>query len=1345
MGRGTTSAKAKVATKRVVAAKSATRKKAPAADDVSRRLAVTLAQQKATSEILRVMSESPGDVLPVLNAVSRHAGRLCDAPFARILLVDGDVLRHAADYSVRGRRVADPARPVPLRRTSISGRAALDRKTIHIPDIGAVLEREYPDARANARLAGFRTILAVPLVSEGVGFGALMVYRRVVRRFTRDQVALVETFGRQAAIAIGNVRLFRETKEALDRQSATSEILRVISGSPTDVQPVFDAIVRTAVRLCGADHSIAARFDGELLHPLAYHGFSAEALELTASMFPMRPTMQNMLGRAALKQAIDNLPDMLADPHYSREFAMAGGWRSGLAVPMLRDGKLIGAIAVSRKAPGAFSEHLVRLLGTFADQAVIAIENVRLFTELGKRNRDLSEALEQQTATSEILSVISASQTDVRPVFDTIVRSVLALCNATFSGVYLLNGETFSLAATAGLASAELARLASAYPRKIGPDTVSGRAALECRVVQSLDLMSDPDYSSAPGASIGVRTVLGVPMMRDGTAIGSIGVWHSEVRPFSDAQIALLQTFADQAVIAIENVRLFTELEQRNSALAESLEQQTATSEILRVISRSQTDVQPVFQTIADAVLRLCGATSANLLTFDGKLLRVAALANVDPGSEDAFRSFYPRAPGRETATTRAVLTRSVVEIPDVLEDSEYAMSDASLAAGFRSVLGIPLLREGNPIGAIAVGRPQPGPFTKPQIELVKTFADQAVIAIENVRLFTELQARNRDLSEALEQQTATSEILRVISASPRDVQPVFDAIARSVLTLCNARTAFVARFDGRQIELAALTTVDPQQSLAARQAFPRAPSRDNATARAILTGAIVVIPDVAADPDYAATVKPLAMKAGFRSTMSVPLIHGGKPIGAITVGRPEPGPFSDGQVELLRTFADQAVIAIENVRLFTELEAKTQQLTRSVGELKALGEVGQAVSSTLDLETVLSTIVTRATQLAGMDAGAVYEYDQSRELFFLHTADKYSDELIATLRATPIPKGEGAVGRLAVTREPVQVHDITDASAYHSRVRNILLGLGHRALLAVPLLREDHLLGGLIVNRKSAGEFAPHTIQLLQTFASQSALAIQNARLFREIEAKSRELETASRHKSEFLANMSHELRTPLNAIIGFSEVLSEKLFGDINAKQEEYIADILESGHHLLDLINDILDLSKIEAGRMELELTDFYLSKAVENALTLVRERASRHGIKLARVLDEDVGTVRGDERKVKQVLLNLLSNALKFTPEGGRVDVRVAARDGMVEVSVADTGVGIAPEDRDAVFEEFRQVGASAKKREGTGLGLAISRKFIELHGGRIWVDSQIGKGSTFTFTLPLNSASSPALH
>jgi len=384
----------------------------------------------------------------------------------------------------------------------------------------------------------------------------------------------------------------------------------------------------------------------------------------------------------------------------------------------------------------------------------------------------------------------------------------------------------------------------------------------------------------------------------------------------------------------------------------------------------------------------------------------------------------------------------------------------------------------------------------------------------------------------------------------------------------------------------------------------------------------------------------------------------------------------------------------------------------------------------------VLDTIVSRASQLAGGAGCSIFEYDEAAEQFELRATHNYDTEFVEALRAVPLRKGEGLMGRAAEMREPIQIPDITQPGAYQSSVRDTLIRFGYRALLAVPLLREDQIIGSLSFNRKAPGEFPPEVVEVLKTFATQSALAIQNARLFREIADKSRQLEAASRHKSEFLANMSHELRTPLNAIIGFSEVLVDRMFGALNEKQDEYLKDIYASGQHLLSLINDILDLSKIEAGRMELEVTDFDLPSAIDNALILVRERASRRGITLGHSVDERLGPIRGDERKVKQVLLNLLSNALKFTPEGGRIDVRAGVLDSVAEIAVKDTGVGIAPEDQEAVFEEFRQVGTADKKVEGTGLGLALARKFIELHGGRIWVESEVGKGSRFTFTLPV---------
>jgi two-component system, NtrC family, sensor kinase len=828
----------------------------------------------------------------------------------------------------------------------------------------------------------------------------------------------------------------------------------------------------------------------------------------------------------------------------------------------------------------------------------------------------------------------------------------------------------------------------------------------------------------------GLRTTLAAPLLREGLAIGAIVIRRTEVRPFSDKQIALLKTFADQAVIAIENVRLFKELEDRNRQLTEALEQQTATSEILGVIASSPTNLQPVLDTVAETAARLCDASDAHIFRVDGRECRVVS----SHGSIPIPRPQEARPITGGLLSTRAILERRTIHVHDVSTPEAKAEFPENWALagpiGIRTAVATPLLREGVAIGAILIRRLEVRPFTDKQIALLKTFADQAVIAIENVRLFQELK-------ESLEQQTATSEILGVIASSPTDIQPVLDTIAQSAVRVCAAEDAQIRLVEGNVLRWVAHHGPVPH---VAQDLLPI--DRRSPPGRVVFDREIIHIEDMQAEgerefPEF----YPIAKAAGVRTILGMPLMREDVAIGTLTIRRREVRRFSNKQIALLKTFADQAVIAIENVRLFQELQARTRELARSVGELKALGEVGQAVSSTLDLETVLTRIASHAVQLSGTHGGVIYEYDETNQEFHLRASHRMEDEVVEAIKATPVRLGEGATGRAAITRTPVQIPDILEEREYTgTRARPILVRLGYRSLLAVPLLREQQIMGALTVWRRAPGNFTPEVVNLLQTFAAQSALAIQNARLFREIEDKSRQIEAANRHKSEFLANMSHELRTPLNAIIGFSEVLGERMFGELNEKQAEYTDDILSSGRHLLSLINEILDLSKVEAGRMELELATFDLPLAIDNARTFVRERAAKHGINLDVTVDERLGDFVGDERKIKQVLLNLLSNAVKFTPEGGRIGINAKQADGSVEISVSDTGIGISPEDQAKIFEEFRQVGSDyAHKVEGTGLGLTLAKKFVELHGGRIWVTSEVGRGSTFSFTLPERSS------
>jgi two-component system NtrC family sensor kinase len=961
-------------------------------------------------------------------------------------------------------------------------------------------------------------------------------------------------------------------------------------------------------------------------------------------------------------------------------------------------------------------------------------------TALMRAQAQVTEALEQQTATSEILRIISSSPTDVQPVFDAIAKSIVRLCGSLFSAVYTLNGESMRLVAHHNFAPATLKAMEAMFPARPGRETAAGRAILDRAIVQIEDVLSDPDYGKELQATAGWRSTFAVPMRREGMPIGAIAAGWAEPGPASTSNVALLKTFADQAVIAVENVRLFNELRTSNRELTTALDTQTATSDILRVISRSQTDVQPVFDAIVQSAVRLLRSGGGVLTRKVGDQIELGALvSDEDAAAEAALRAVFPLHLQSAGIHAAAIRTCVPVNIPDAHTDPRLGESGRTHARvrGYQSIAVVPLLRQDEAVGTVAVSRTEPGGFTDDEIALLKTFADQAVIAIENVRLFTELQAKNTQLTESLERQNATGEILRVISSSPADILPVLDAVATSSARLCEALDATILLRDGD-----AVVPRTHSGSLGAPFGQRQRITRDWVTGRAILEGRTIHVPDLLQSDEFPEG-RQLALRYGHRATLVVPLLREGIALGAILVRRREPFPFSDKQIVLLQTFADQAAIAIENVRLFTELQEKNRALTKANTQVTealerqtATSEILRVISSAhIDPQPVFDAIVRNAARLCHAGNAAVFLTD-GRMVYEPANLGGSAEARAATRARFPRPVGMDSTAGIAIlTRSVFHVPDVDDPSVLeHTRQSGRLIGF--RSVVTVPMLREGEAVGAILVARPEPGRFSDAEVALLQTFADQAVIAIENVRLFKELEAANRDLAAASQHKSEFLASMSHELRTPLNAVIGFSDVLLQGMFGETNEKQTEYLRDILASGQHLLSLINDILDLSKIEAGRMELDVADFHLPSAIDDALLLMRERAGRRGITLERRVDERVGEIRGDQRKVKQVLLNLLSNAVKFTPEGGRIDVRAALANGTVEISVTDTGVGIAPEDHEAVFEEFRQVGASEKKAEGTGLGLALCRKFVELHGGRIWVISEIAKGSTFTFTIPV---------
>jgi signal transduction histidine kinase len=601
------------------------------------------------------------------------------------------------------------------------------------------------------------------------------------------------------------------------------------------------------------------------------------------------------------------------------------------------------------------------------------------------------------------------------------------------------------------------------------------------------------------------------------------------------------------------------------------------------------------------------------------------------------------------------------------------------------------------------------------------------------------LHELSRELSELVEQQTATNEVIQAIGRSGFELQPIFETVVHHAMRICRADAAHIFTNDADHFRLAAAAGGSEEyRSLNAARDI-RA-GRGTIVARVGLERRPVLLADVLADPEYEWTEG--QRLGGFRSIVGVPMLSDGEVIGVISLWRRKVDPFTSREVEVAMTFAAQGAIAIRNANLMQQLELRTRELGHSVEELQGLHEVGEAVNSSLDLHEVLSTIVTQAVQLSGTEGGSIFEFDEDAQEFYIRAAFGTSEELLAALRATRVGLDDTLVGRAASTRTSLAVADIDEAPTDAHLTQ--LLRAGWRSMLAVPLAREDRILGALVVRRRRPGAFSPRITELVETFANQSALAIERARLFQQLEVKSRELEIASRHKSEFLASMSHELRTPLNAVIGFSDVLLDRLFGELTSKQEEYLEDIRDSGKHLLELLNEILDLSKIEAGKMQLELASTSLREALERGLAMVRERANRQGLSLDLAVDPDVDIVVADPLRLAQVILNLLTNAVKFTPAGGTIEASARRVADEIHVSVKDSGIGIAEGDQARIFHSFQQGPRTVSAAtEGTGLGLTLCRQIAELHGGRLWVESQVGAGSTFTFTLPApTTASAP---
>jgi GAF domain-containing protein len=1424
-----------------------------------------LEQQTATAEILRVIAQSPTDVAPVLEAVAKATLRFCGAEDVAIDLREGEVWRCVAHAGILKSPVGMTN---PIGRKDLPGRTMIDRRVTEIPDVAATTDDETAFDREVARQVGFRAALSAPLLGKNEALGALIVHRTTPGAFSQRQIALLESFAAQAVVALENVRLFTELQESLDQQTATAEILRVISQSPTDVTPVLEAVAKAARRFCNAEDVVISLRQGDHWLIASHEGPMPAS---TGTLHPLN--RQTSPAWAILDARTIHLPDITAlDPVQfaaAHDFSRRQNFKAAVAAPMLREGHAVGAVALRRTEPGAFTPRQIELLESFAAQAVIALENTRLFTEL-------RESLEYQTATSELLEVISRSASDIQPVFDTMLASAARLCGVAKGDVAILQGDVYRHVAFVGCDPDELAWLRSRETVP-GRGTSTARALLEKRTDHVLDQSRDPERV-APKEATRERTTLAVPLLRNGEPLGVISLLRDHVEPFSDRQITLIETFAGQAVIAMENARLLGELR-------ESLDQQTATAEILQVINTSPGDLMPVFRAILEKAHSSCGADMGSLFSWDGTHICAAVTMGYDPEIDGILRT--PRLPPSWVTDLVSGKQRFFHRTFDRDRTNEEAAPFGprfAAGSGIRTNLIIPLRKDDAVLGFISANRREVRPYSDKEISLLENFAAQAVIAMENARLLNEvrqretelavtfehmgdgvamfdaglklaawnkhfqelldipdsflaarpgledyvrllvqrgelghdnpdeeiaryrdranaawsaertrpdgriIEARNnpvpgggavliysditerkkaeaeiaaaRDAAEAaLERQTATADILKVIASSPTDVQPVLDVLVKAAVRFCGATDANIHMRDGDHAVLAA-----HEGPLAIGANIRALLNRETGFGAAILGATTIHRPDIAAlDPVEFAAAHRLSRELGFRAVLVVPMLREGTAIGAISLRRVDPGVYTPQQIELLETFAAQAVIAVENVRLFTELRKALERQTATADILNVIA------SSPTDVAPVLRAVVKAAIHFCGAEDATVILRDGNQ----MHFADHEG----------PLPASTGQRRALDRTRiaaraikdgETIHIPDIRQADrAEFAPTIDLNEGYGIRALLGAPMMREGVGVGCLLLRRAAAGPFTADQIRLLETFAAQAVIAIENVRLFTELRDSLERLKAAQANlvQSEKMASLgqltagiAHEIKNPLNFVNNFAtlsvDLLAElkdvagpalaTLDADKRAELDETmelltgnLGKIAEHGKRADGIVKSMLSHSRGGAG----DWAPSDINALVEEALNLAyhgaRSQDKEFNVTLERDLGKSGAPIEVVPQDVTRVFLNLFGNGfyaankrrLGAKQSGFKPTLKVSTRDlgDRVEVKVRDNGIGMPPEVKEKLFQPFFTTKPTG---EGTGLGLSISYDIVtQQHGGTIEVESEPDNYTEFTIRLP----------